>query len=394
MIDVSVNPVTRTLAASARTLIVRNDHKIEDIRFDVPEIFPAQSNWVLWDSGSENGALLLGVDNVLEVTRGLTSDGREFKCALRLVSADGEVWNSLVVKFKVTPALDVDDDAPPADDPTALEAAMLAMSGYAASASVSAGAAEDAKDAAQALVDSVTGMTADAATLLPGSNATASAQLVGGVIELSLGIPRGDKGEKGDQGAQGDQGVKGDKGDQGDQGDQGLTGNKGDKGDKGDTGERGEKGEKGDKGDPGRDGEGSGDMHTDDYVTAGGTGKVLKALVAEALDANATVTMGQVTGLSTALDGKATVATYTATIPASGWTGSAAPYTKDVTVDGVMATDAPIIDIVQTGTWSTDETMREDWNKITRITTAAGKITAYASEVPSAAIAIQMKVVR
>lgn len=92
--------------------------------------------------------------------------------------------------------------------------------------------------------------------------------------------------------------------------------------------------------------------------------------------------------------GAATVTTFTATIPATGWTGSAAPYTKDVTVAGILATDNPIADIVQTGTWATDEAMRENWGKIMRIVTVLGKITVTASEVPTAAIQIQLEVVR
>lgn len=101
--------------------------------------------------------------------------------------------------------------------------------------------------------------------------------------------------------------------------------------------------------------------------------------------------MGDVTGLVDVINGTATTARYTATIPASGWGTS---NTVTVAVSGIKATDTPIVDIVQTGTSSTDETMRENWAKITRITTAANSITVYASEVPSASIPIQLKVVR
>ena len=94
------------------------------------------------------------------------------------------------------------------------------------------------------------------------------------------------------------------------------------------------------------------------------------------------------------IDDGATTATYTATIPSTSWTGSAAPYYKDVTVNGILSTDTPIIDIVQTGTKETDDTMRENWGKITRITTSANKIRVYADEVPSAQIPIQIKCVR
>ena len=101
-----------------------------------------------------------------------------------------------------------------------------------------------------------------------------------------------------------------------------------------------------------------------------------------------------ITGLQTALDGKATAALYTLTLPSSGWTGDAAPYTQEVTVTGITAADTPLVDIVQTGTEDTDEPMREAWGVVTRIVTGAGKITAYASEKPTVDVPIQLKVVK
>lgn len=106
------------------------------------------------------------------------------------------------------------------------------------------------------------------------------------------------------------------------------------------------------------------------------------------------VMMNQVYGLVAALAEKASTNVYTATIPNTGWLGSAAPYSIDVTAVGILSTDAPIVDIVQSGTWATDEVMIEDWGKITRIITDMDKITVYASEVPVATVPIQMKVVR
>ena len=101
-----------------------------------------------------------------------------------------------------------------------------------------------------------------------------------------------------------------------------------------------------------------------------------------------------ITGLQTALDGKATSALYTLTLPSTGWTGDAAPYAQEVAVTGITAADTPLVDIVQTGTEATDEPMREAWGVITRIVTGAGKITAYASEKPAVNIPIQLKVVK
>ena len=101
-----------------------------------------------------------------------------------------------------------------------------------------------------------------------------------------------------------------------------------------------------------------------------------------------------ITGLQTALDNKASVSTYSASLISTGWTGDAAPYAQEVTVTGITAADTPLVDIVQTGTEATDEPMREAWGVVTRIVTGAGKITAYASEKPTVNIPIQLKVVK
>lgn len=101
-----------------------------------------------------------------------------------------------------------------------------------------------------------------------------------------------------------------------------------------------------------------------------------------------------ITGLQTALDNKAAVSTYSATLLSTGWTGDAAPYAQEVTVTGITAADTPLVDIVQTGTEATDEPMREAWGVITRIVAGAGKITAYASEKPTVDVPIQLKVVK
>lgn len=85
--------------------------------------------------------------------------------------------------------------------------------------SISKANAIDAEDAR----DEIHSMRAEAVTLSPGSDATASYS--DGL--LSLGIPRGDKGEtgaKGDTGEQGPQGEQGPKGDKGDKGDTGADG--------------------------------------------------------------------------------------------------------------------------------------------------------------------------
>lgn len=75
---------------------------------------------------------------------------------------------------------------------------------------------------------------AEAETLDPGSDATASLAPEGGAQCLRLGIPRGDVGAKGDRGEKGEQGIQGIQGPQGDTGPQGPQGAQGPQGVKGD----------------------------------------------------------------------------------------------------------------------------------------------------------------
>lgn len=87
-------------------------------------------------------------------------------------------------------------------------------------------------------------------------------------------------------------------------------------------------------------------------------------------------------------------AVLTATLTAASWTGTTSPYSQSVTVSGILATDTPIIDIVMSGTYSTDEARIEAWGYIYRAVTANGSITFYATEKPTVSLPIQIKVVR
>ena len=92
--------------------------------------------------------------------------------------------------------------------------------------------------------------------------------------------------------------------------------------------------------------------------------------------------------------GGASVTTYSVTIPSASWTGSSAPYTKTVTVTGLLATDEPIIDVNLTGTYTTDQTTRTNWSKVYDGDTATNSITFYADAVPTADIPVRIKVIR
>lgn len=84
---------------------------------------------------------------------------------------------------------------------------------------------------------------------------------------------------------------------------------------------------------------------------------------------------------------------YTTTLNTT-WTGTSAPFTKTQAVTGILATDIPIVDVVMSGTYATDEARQEAWSKIYRIVTAANQITLYATEKPTVSLPIQLKVVR
>ena len=93
------------------------------------------------------------------------------------------------------------------------------------------------------------------------------------------------------------------------------------------------------------------------------------------------------------IPGCASVNTYNVTIP-TNWS-SAAPYTQTVTVNGIVSTDTPIIDVVLSTTASTAQSQLEAWGCVSKITTGANSITVTClEEKPSIAIPIQLKAVR
>lgn len=77
------------------------------------------------------------------------------------------------------------------------------------------------------------------------------------------------------------------------------------------------------------------------------------------------------------------------------WTGSAAPYTQEISVTGLLASDTPFADIVL------DDVEYDDisaaliaYSKIYRMTAGAGKLTVYATEAITETLDIRLKVVR
>lgn len=84
---------------------------------------------------------------------------------------------------------------------------------------------------------------------------------------------------------------------------------------------------------------------------------------------------------------------YTATIPTE-WSGSNAPYSKAVTINGIMALDQPIIDLSPSSDYETAEPQIEQWGYVYRADTAANKITFFATEKPDVALPVKVRCIR
>ena len=94
----------------------------------------------------------------------------------------------------------------------------------------------------------------------------------------------------------------------------------------------------------------------------------------------------------------ATIATYSVNIPTSSWTTVSASnwYTKTITVNGILASDTPDVDINLSSCTNADavETALANWGNIFRITTANNSITVYSSQIPTTQITITLRCIR
>ena len=91
---------------------------------------------------------------------------------------------------------------------------------------------------------------------------------------------------------------------------------------------------------------------------------------------------------------KTVVALYNTTLSSSGWSSNA-PYTQTLSIQGILATDVPVVDVVLSSTTSTAVSQLEAWGYVSKIETADGSITATCfEELPAIDIPIQLKVVR
>lgn len=88
---------------------------------------------------------------------------------------------------------------------------------------------------------------------------------------------------------------------------------------------------------------------------------------------------------------------YTTTLTALGWTDTSgnAPFIQTVNIQGILATDTPIIDVVLSSTSETAKSQLEAFSCLSKIETANGSITATCLDTkPTIDIPIKLKVIR
>lgn len=93
------------------------------------------------------------------------------------------------------------------------------------------------------------------------------------------------------------------------------------------------------------------------------------------------------------VDGKHFLATVS--LPAAGWAGDAAPYTKTVSVDGILETDMPHYGVVYSGTAEEKASQKEGFALVDDLDTGAGSVTFTCfEEKPAVDLVIQLEVNR
>lgn len=125
---------------------------------------------------------------------------------------------------------------------------------------------------------------------------------------------------------------------------------------------------------------------------------LIEAIAAGTAAANigAKTSGGQSTTLQAVLDtlGEAVSAEYSGTLAADGWAGSAAPFTQAVTINGVLSTDSPIIDLVPSDVYATAVAEDTAWGQIYKAVATTNTITFYAKEKPTVALTFKARCIR
>lgn len=94
-------------------------------------------------------------------------------------------------------------------------------------------------------------------------------------------------------------------------------------------------------------------------------------------------------------EGKADTTTLKATILASAFEETTAPYTQKIKVEGILETDNPVVGVVFDDSTSLALKQRDAWGSVHRITCTDDEITVYCFEdKPLVDIPIQLKIIR
>ena len=133
-----------------------------------------------------------------------------------------------------------------------------------------------------------------------------------------------------------------------------------------------------------------------DWIDAIAAGTAASNIGAKTSGGQNTTLQAVLDTLLTRTDGDVSVE-YNDTLTTSDWRaseGDVAPYTQEVTISGVLATDSPIIDLVASETYSTAVAEDEAWSKIYKAVAGLGTITFYAKEEPTVALTFKARCIR
>lgn len=99
-----------------------------------------------------------------------------------------------------------------------------------------------------------------------------------------------------------------------------------------------------------------------------------------------------VDGLQELVDARKPI--YFDTTIGTTWTGTAAPYSQNITVNGILAADKPVMYIRPSDDVAASQSELEDFGQIQKFTTSANRITVKAFEKTTVAIPITLEVRR
>lgn len=120
-----------------------------------------------------------------------------------------------------------------------------------------------------------------------------------------------------------------------------------------------------------------------------------KSNKSDSYSASSSTTYASTKALVDGLTTKAEVSNYNATITTTWTEGSSSVYSQTISVQGILSTDTPIIDVVLDSDPQAAQSQLDAWSYISRISTSNNAITVYAvGAAPNVAIPIQILCVK